>query len=177
MSTAQRLAVGFLCAVLSVLTFHQGMLLLLRELGLFGIPPTAIVWNLQANARAFSLPSLVNLCFWGGLYGAAFGALAPRITWPMWLAGLATGVAAALVGLFIVSALRGTPIAGGWRLMAWVRSLSINGAFGLGLGLIYRWLSERVFPAAPHPAPPHPAPPHPAPPRPAPPRPAPLPRR
>lgn len=146
MPLPQRLLIGFLCAVLSVLTFHQGMLLLLRELGLFGIPPTALVWNLQPASRAFGLPSLVNLCFWGGLYGVAYGWLAPRFTWPAWASGLATGVAASLVGFFIVSALRGQPIGGGWQAMAWVRSLAINGTFGIGLGLIWAGVTGRFFP-------------------------------
>lgn len=149
MSLPLRLVVGFLCAALSVLTFHQGMLLLLRELGLFGIPPTVLVWNMQPNPRAFGLPNILNLCFWGGLYGAAYGALAPRITWPAWLSGLAVGVAATLVGFFVVAALRGQPVGGGWQAMAWVRSLVINGTFGIGLGLIWAAVTSRFFLPAP----------------------------
>ena len=45
---------------------------------------------------------------------AAFGALAPRIRLPFWLAGLLTGVAAMFVGYFIVAPIKGNPIGGGW---------------------------------------------------------------
>ena len=56
MSTPQRIAIGFIAAVLSVLVFHQGMILLMRETGLFGISPTTLVWNIRPNPRAFTLP-------------------------------------------------------------------------------------------------------------------------
>ncbi len=146
MSAAQRAILGFVAAVLSVLLFHQGILLVMRETGLLGIPRSVALWNLAPNARAFGLPSLVNLCFWGGLYGAAFGLLSPRFRLPMWVCGVLTGVVAALVGFFIVAALRGGPLGGGWRADAWARSLLINGSFGLGLGLIYPLLAARVAP-------------------------------
>ena len=115
MATPQRIIIGFIAAVLSVLVFHQGMILLLRETGLFGIPRTALVWNLASNPRAFGLPALVNQCFWGGLYGAVYGLLAPRVRLPMWVSGLIIGAATTLVSMFIIAAIRGTPIGGGWQ--------------------------------------------------------------
>ena len=118
MSTPQRIAIGFIAAVLSVLVFHQGMILLMRETGLFGISPTTLVWNIRPNPRAFTLPFIVNQCFWGGLYGAVFGLLAPRVRFPLWLWGLIVGASTTLVGMFVVAAIRGTPIGGGWQLMA-----------------------------------------------------------
>ncbi len=143
MTTAQRVAIGFIAAVLSVLVFHQGMILLLRETGLFGIPRTALVWNLAANPRAFGLPTLVNQCFWGGLYGAVFGFLAGRVRIGTLPLALMTGVATTLVGLFVIASIRGTPIAGGWQLMAWLRGLSIGLSFGLGLWLFYTAITSR----------------------------------
>jgi tetrahydromethanopterin S-methyltransferase subunit C len=130
-----RAILGFVAAVIAVLTFHQGMVLLLRETSLLGIPATAKVWNLAVNPNG--VPAIVNLCFWGGLYGAVFGALSPRFAWPLWFCGLLTGFIAALVGMFIVPAIKGLPVGGGWALMNWARSFTINGSFGLGLGLIY----------------------------------------
>ncbi len=145
MSTPQRAAIGFLAAVLSVLVFHQGMILFLRETGLFGFPRTALVWNLAANPRAFGLPTLLNQCFWGGLYGAAFGILAPRARLPMWLSGLITGAATTLVGMFVIAAIRGTPIAAGWQLLPWLRGLSIGIPFGIGVWLFYTAITSRAF--------------------------------
>lgn len=46
------------------------------------------------------------------------------------------GIAAALFGLFVVAALKGRPIGGGWVLASWVRSLLINGSWGIGTGLM-----------------------------------------
>ena len=57
MSTWQRVAVGFLCAALSVATFHQGMILLLREIGM--LAPTARVWSFAPNP--YGVPVLLNL--------------------------------------------------------------------------------------------------------------------
>lgn len=145
MSNTQRIAVGFLAAVLSVLVFHQGMILLLRETGLFGIPRTTLVWNLAANPRAFGLPTLVNQCFWGGLYGAAFGLLAGRVRIGNLPLALLTGAATTMVGFFIVAALRGTPIAGGWQLMAWLRGLSIGLSFGLGIWVFHTAITGKYF--------------------------------
>lgn len=150
MSNTQRIAVGFLAAVLSVLVFHQGMILLLRETGLFGFPRTSIVWNLAANPRAFGLPTLVNLCFWGGLYGAVFGLLAGRVRIGNLPLALLTGAATTMVGFFVVAALRGTPIAGGWQPMAWLRGLSIGLSFGLGLWVFHTVIVTKYFkPALP----------------------------
>jgi hypothetical protein len=146
MSTSQRIAVGALAAILSVLVFHQGMILLLRETGLFGFPRTAAVWNLAPNARAFGLPTLLNQCFWGALYGAAFGWLAGRVRIGLLPLALLTGAATTMVGFFVIATLRGTPIAGGWQFMAWLRGLSIGLSFGLGLWIFYTAIATRRFP-------------------------------
>ena len=141
MTTAQRMILGFIAAAISVLIFHQGMILLLREIGMLN--PAARVWNLAPNP--FGVPQGLNRCFWGGLYGVAFGLLAPRFRLPMVVCGLLTGVAAMLVGLFVVPAIKGAPIGGGWAAQSWLRSFLINGFFGIGLGLIYPLLAERFF--------------------------------
>ena len=54
----------------------------------------------------------------------------------MWVRGLCLGIAAALVGLFIVPLIKGLPVAGGWAAMAFVRSFLINGCWGIGVGLM-----------------------------------------
>ncbi|MGD0430884.1 MAG: hypothetical protein ABSA58_07310 [Acetobacteraceae bacterium] len=133
-SIQKRIALGFVVAAISVLTFHQGMWALLHYLQLpgLGMPapfPTDPV-------PPFGVPRIVSLCFWGGLWGALFGAVwrGPRASY--WWAGLLLGVAAALTGLFIVAAIKGQPIAGGWMWNNWIRSLLINGTWGLGVGLM-----------------------------------------
>jgi hypothetical protein len=62
----------------------------------------------------------------------------------MWVRGLGLGIAAALVGLFIVPVIKGLPVAGGWAAMAFVRSFLINGCWGIGVGLILPLLAKQA---------------------------------
>jgi len=101
----------------------------------------ALGWVSSAAYRTtpvppFGVPVIVSNCFWAGLYGAVFGLLFPRFTWPSWLCGLLLGLIAALVGWFIVAPLKGVPIAGGWVPVVMLRSIAINGFWGIGVGLI-----------------------------------------
>jgi hypothetical protein len=130
---------GFVAAAISVLIFHQGMWALLYAAGSMPRPPYP-----TNPIPPFGVPLIVDLCFWGGLYGVVFGLLRPRFTAPLWLCGLIMGIIAALVGMFIVAPIKGLPIANGWVISAIVRSLLINGAWGLGVGLILPLLHPRV---------------------------------
>lgn len=127
-----RAACGFLAAILAVLIFHQAMWAVLHAAKLMPPPfPTARV-------GPFGLPRIVDLCFWGGVWGALFGLVLPVLPerMPMWLLGLGLGILAALVGLFVVAPLKGLPPAGGFAPMAFVISFLINGFWGFGVGLI-----------------------------------------
>jgi hypothetical protein len=142
MSTpVMRAFLGFIAAAISVLTFHQAMWELLHVLNLpgLGMPPPYPM----RGVPPWGVPLIVSLCFWGGLYGAVFGLVLPRLTAPLWLCGLVLGIIAALVGLFVVPAIKGLPIAGGWVLLNWVRSFLINGFWGIGVGLILPLLVVR----------------------------------
>jgi hypothetical protein len=133
-SIQKRIALGFIVAAISVLTFHQAMWELLHYLALpgLGMPPPFPT----EPVPPLGVPRIASLCFWGGVWGAAFGAVwrGPRAS--LWWAGILLGVVAALTGLFIVAAIKGQPIGGGWVLTNWVRSLLINGFWGLGVGLM-----------------------------------------
>lgn len=125
-----RMALGFLAAVLAVLTFHQITVWVLGVLGLIQASPYS--W---APVPPWGVPRIVNLCFWGGLYGAVFGLLWPTFAKPAWLSGLVMGIIAALMGMFVVSAIKGLPAAFGWSIGSMLRSFVINGMWGVGLGL------------------------------------------
>jgi hypothetical protein len=134
---------GFVAAVISVLVFHQGMWELLH---LFGIMPRPYPID---GVPPFGVPRIVSLCFWGGLWGAVFGLVLPRLpaSYPMWGGlGLGLGIAAALVGLFVVPLIKGLPVAGGWSAMAFVRSILINGFWGIGVGLLLSILTRQTLP-------------------------------
>jgi hypothetical protein len=131
---AKRAIFGFIAAAISVLIFHQAMWEALHLLNLpgLGMPP----WYPMDPIGPLGIPRIVNLCFWGGLYGIVFGLVLPRLTAPLWLCGLGLGIIAALVGLLVVPAIKGLPIGAGWVTLSWIRSLLINGCWGLGVGII-----------------------------------------
>jgi hypothetical protein len=140
-ASLNRVILGFIVAAISVLTFHQGMWALLHLAGLMPPPyPTG-------GVRPFGVPRIVDLCFWGGVWGAVFGLVFPKLpaSYPMWIRGLGLGIAAALVGLFIVPLIKGLPVAGGWAAMSFVRSFLINGAWGIGVGLFLSPLARSAL--------------------------------
>jgi hypothetical protein len=135
-----RAFLGFIAAAIAVLTFHQGMVEALHALGWSPFTPYR-----TTPVPPFGVPVIVSNCFWGGMYGVAFGLAMPRFTWPMWLCGLLLGLIAVLVGWFIVAPLKYLPIAGGWVPAAMLRSLAINGFWGLGVGIILPLLMPRAL--------------------------------
>ena len=133
-----RVFLGFIAAAIAVLTFHQGRIAALHAVGWVPFVPYR-----TTPVPPFGIPAIVSNCFWGGLYGAAFGFLMPRFTWPLWLCGLILGLIAVLVGWFIVAPIKVLPIAGGWVPMNMLRSIVINGSFGVGVGIILPLLMPR----------------------------------
>ncbi|MBL6456212.1 hypothetical protein JMJ55_12835 [Belnapia sp. T6] len=139
MQPIPRALLGFLAAVLAVLTFHQGMWGILHLLGMMPRPPYPM-----NPVPPLGVPLLVNLCFWGGLYGLVYGLVLPRLPRaPGWLLGLGLGLLAALVGWFVVAPLKGQPIAAGWVPARMLLSVLINGAWGIGVGIILPMLLPR----------------------------------
>lgn len=138
-SAGMRGVLGFVAAAISVLTFHQAMWALLFALGGMPQPPYP-----TRAMPPFGVPLIVDLCFWGGLYGIVFGLLRPRFTLPLWLCGLIMGIIAALVGMFIVAPIKGMPIAFGWMPWPILRSFLINGSWGVGVGVILPLLWPRT---------------------------------
>ena len=139
-ASAVRLALGFVAGFLATITFHQIGILVLHAVGL----TQANAWTTSA-VPPFGVPTIISNCFWGGVWGAGFGLLLPRFTWPLWLCGLVLGLLCVVAGWFIVAPLKGQPIAGGWAPLAMLRSLLINGSYGLGVGLILPLLMPRAL--------------------------------
>jgi hypothetical protein len=131
---------GFIAGAIAVLTFHQGMIEFLHVLAPGWVP---FVPYRTMPVPPFGIPSAVSNCFWGGLWGTAFGLLMPRFTLPHWLCGLLLGCIAVLAGWFIVAPLKGQPIAAGWVPLNMLRSVVINGFFGIGVGVILPLLMPR----------------------------------
>jgi len=129
---------GFIAGAASVLVFHQGAWALFYLGGLMPPPyPTTPV-------PPWAVPQIVDFCFWGGLYGAAYGLATPRLPMPVWLSGLLLGVIAALVFWFVVLPLNGQPIASGWAWQSMLVVLVIQVVWGIGVGLILSLLRRRA---------------------------------
>src|SRR5437660_5443326 len=136
-----RLIFGFVAGAIAVVTFHQGAIALLTALG-------ALSSNLYSMRPVppFGVPQIVSQAFWGGLWGIAFAAIAPRLRrdTSYWLAALMLGaLVLPLVGWFVVAPLKGQPIASGWVPSRMLLSVLINGAWGGGLAAIFAFLGRR----------------------------------
>lgn len=133
-----RIFLGFVAGALAVLTFHQGMVELLYLAGL--VPRMAFR---VAPVPPFGVPLVLSLTFWGGLYGAVFAALIPRLRAPLWLCGIGLGCVAALIALFVVAPLKGHAPAYGGAIWPIAKTFILTGAWGLGVGLIFPLLRPR----------------------------------
>ncbi len=139
-----RIAIGFIAGVLAVLTFQQGFIAVMYAAGLFPNPPFRM-----NPIPPFGVPAIVNLAFWGGIWGIVIVLLTDRLkdSGARVIAALIIGaVGATAVGWFIVAPLKGLPIAQGWNPAAMWRGPLINGAFGLGAGLLIGWIGSAVRP-------------------------------
>jgi hypothetical protein len=127
------LLIGFAAGFISVLVFHQAVIWLLHLAGLVPNPPFSV-----RPAPPLGVPQVYNMAFWGGVWGVVIAAIHwARPAWNPVLVGLLVGaVGCVLVGFTVVAGLRGQPMMGGWDPDRWWRSIVINGAFGLGTGLL-----------------------------------------
>jgi hypothetical protein len=135
---SRRAALGFVAGVIAVLIFHQGAWATLHLAGL--MPPPFPM----GPTPPWGVPETLNYCFWGGLWGAAYGMVAPKLTLPAWLSGLMLGVIANLVLWFVVFPLKGQPVASGWAPRSMLVVLVIHLVWGLGVGVILPLLTVRA---------------------------------
>ena len=134
-----RAGLGFLAAASSVLVFHQGMWIILYAIGVMPRPPFPV-----NPIPPLGIPQIVNLCFWGGLYGLVYGLVAPRLAGKPWLLlGIGLGLCAVFVSWFVVAPIKNLPIATGWVPLRMLISLLVNGAWGIGTVLIFSLLLAR----------------------------------
>lgn len=140
--SATRLLFGFIAGFFGTLIFHQLTLAVLWGVGLAPFRPFPM-----AVTHPFGVPAVFSLAFWGGVWGILF-ALIDRgfpSRWGYWVTAFLFGaVVPSLVALFVVLPLKGLPMGGGWHLPLLVTAFLINGAWGIGTGIILRILSIRV---------------------------------
>ena len=134
-----RAFLGFVAGTISVLVVHQGLWALLHAAGQIAQAPYP-----THPVPPFGIPLIASLCFWGGVYGAIYGVLRPRLKAPRWLCGLGLGLIATLIGWFVVAPLHGMPAAHGWHGGPMSRSALLDIAWGLGVSVILPLLAPRV---------------------------------
>lgn len=125
---------GFVVGALSVLVFHQLMVLVLNLIGLVPNFP----WRLNATGP-LGVPAIVNSMFWGGLWGIVFAFVAGRIP-----VGnhLGRGAVFGLLGPWLlgngilVPLFKGGPFLFGFAPMRMLIGALIGASFGLGLAVI-----------------------------------------
>jgi len=134
-----RLAFGFIAGFLATLIFHQLTLALLWAAGVAPFGPFPM-----AATQPFGVPAVFSLAFWGGVWGILFALIEgkfPRRS-GYWVAAFLFGaILPSLVALLIVLPLKGRPMGGGWHLPLLLTAFLINGAWGVGTGLLLKTLS------------------------------------
>ena len=138
-------SIAFIAGFLSVLIFHQPMLILLKAIAL---APEKLTPYAMASTSPLGIPRVLSLAFWGGIWGIV---LAVVVTWMRsgigyWLSGLIIGaLGPSLVNWFVVLPLKGEPVGGGWAVPGVATALIINGVWGLGTVLLFRLLGRNLL--------------------------------
>ena len=137
-STSLNLLWGFIAGFLATLIFHQVAVALLWQMGIAPGPPFQ-----TAPRPPFGIPLVLSLAFWGGVWGILFATIDryfPRHL-GYWLTALIWGaILPSLVALLVVVPLKGGAVGAGWNPSIWLYALIVNGAWGLGTGLVLKGL-------------------------------------
>jgi len=130
---------AFLGGFLSTLVFHQAVIEVFYVMGAFSRAP----WNM-APVPPFGVPAVISLAFWGGLWGIAL--------WPTlriatgsayWIRALVLGaIGPTAVALLVVVPLKTHVFPPALDPKLIVGGLIVNGAWGLGLALLMKWLRK-----------------------------------
>jgi hypothetical protein len=137
-----RLLFGFVAGFASTLIFHQLTLALLWNAGLAPSAPFPM-----AATYPFGVPALLSLAFWGGVWGILFALIERKFArrGGYWVAAFLFGaVLPSLVALLVVLPLKGQPLGGGWQPHVLLTAFLVNGAWGIGTGLILRALLTKI---------------------------------
>jgi hypothetical protein len=126
---------AFVAGFVSTLVFHQGLLTLFY---LAAVVPRA-PYDLKA-VPPLAIPAVISLAFWGGAWGVAIWPFLKNVHGPAyWVrAQVISAIGSGSVTLFIVSPLKGMPMAGGWNPKVIVSTLILNGTWGLGMAILMR---------------------------------------
>ena len=135
-----RLAFGFIAGFLATLIFHQLTLGLLWAASVAPFGPFSMTVT-----QPFGVPAVFSLAFWGGVWGILFALIDGEFPGRSgyWVTAFLFGaILPSLVALLVVLPLKGRPMGGGWHPPLLLTAFVINGAWGVGTGLILKSLSS-----------------------------------
>jgi hypothetical protein len=129
----------FAAGFISVLVFQAGATAILHAYGLANQP-----FN-YTRTRPFGVPTVWSGAFFGGLWALVFGLVEkrfPRAPLYYACAFLFGAIAPVLVLWFVVSPIKGNPIAAGWNVQRMAIQMLVHGCFGLGVGILVQAFSR-----------------------------------
>lgn len=139
--TSARMALGFVAAVIAVISVHEVIIYALTQAGW----TRGTAWGMQPIAP-WGVPRTLNNMFWGGLWGALFALVYDHLPGrAAWLKGLIYGLLIVFFSSWILLPLIKGSIFGqpnqaffaGADPQRMLNSIMIVGGFGLALGIIY----------------------------------------
>ena len=131
-----RIFFGFVAGFFATLIFHQLTLAFLWWIGVAGAAPFSM-----AATYPFGVPAVISLAFWGGVWGILFSLVDKYFPSGSgyWLYAFLFGaILPSLVALLVVFPLKGRPMGGGWHAALLLTAFLINGAWGVGTGVILK---------------------------------------
>ena len=137
--TPLRVVYGFIAGFFATLIFHQLTLAVLWGIGVAPFGPYPM-----AATHPFGVPAVISLAFWGGIWGILLAFIEEHFPrgGAYWVTIFLFGaILPSLVALLIVLPIKGHPMGGGWHARLLVTAFLINGAWGIGTGLILKLLS------------------------------------
>jgi hypothetical protein len=137
----RKLLLGFVAGFVAVLLFHQPALALLANIGL----TEATTYSMRPTPP-FGVPQVLSISFWGGVWGVLYALVESRFPRGAgyWIYAFLFGaILATLVAWFVVAPLKGAPVAGGWEISRMMTGFLVNGAWGVGTGLLLVGMTHR----------------------------------
>ncbi len=130
-AAVSRLGCGFVAGFFATVVFHQIGLALLHMAGL----ARGGAYDMR-GAPPLGVPAVIQLAFWGGVWGIAFAfverAIA-RCPGGYWLGAVLFGaILPTLVFWFVVLPLKGLPVGNGFHFPGAAVALIVDGLWGLG---------------------------------------------
>jgi hypothetical protein len=131
-------AAASLTGAAAVLIFHQPTLALLHAAGL-----TPLSAYPMRPTNPLGAPAILSLTFWGGIWSILIAWVLTRVPtdWRYWVAAALFGAfPPTLTSWFIIFPMKGLQFGGGPASVGMLNALVVNGVWGLGLGLLWRFI-------------------------------------